>query len=273
MTNQHFARNNGALTFGSLFSGIGGLDLGLERAGLRCAWQVEIDDYPNRVLERHWPDVPRLRDVREAGQHNLSKVDLIAGGFPCQDISSAGRRAGIEGKRSGLWSEFYRIVCELRPRYVLVENVGALLHRGRDGRAAIGRVLGDLAEIGMDAQWECLPAFAFGAPHLRERIFIVAYAGCVHGGVLDRLFTREGDLGIDFQLAGLADWAGVSIDRTNKAATLETALDSLAAPALVSRLDDGLSERLGALKGFGNAVVPQVAQFVGECIQRWDGCQ
>jgi DNA (cytosine-5)-methyltransferase 1 len=96
-------------TFISLFAGIGGMDLGLERTGLRCIAQVEIDDYATRVLERRWPDVPRWRDVRDCGAHNLPSADVICGGFPCQDISEAGKGAGLAGERSGLWREFYRI--------------------------------------------------------------------------------------------------------------------------------------------------------------------
>jgi site-specific DNA-cytosine methylase len=136
-----------AFTFGSLFAGIGGMDLGLERAGLTCRWQVEIDPYCRKVLAKHWPDVPKLEDVRDAGAHNLQPVGLIAGGFPCQDISNAGKRAGIDGERSGLWSEYARIIRELRPRYVLVENVSALLARGfervlgRPGRSVQGLLL------------------------------------------------------------------------------------------------------------------------------------
>lgn len=95
------------IRFGSLFSGIGGIDLGLERAGMQCVWQVEIDEFCRKVLTKHWPDVPKFNDVRECGKHNLEQVDLIAGGFPCQDISNAGKRAGIDGKQSGLWSEFH----------------------------------------------------------------------------------------------------------------------------------------------------------------------
>ena len=141
------------LTFISLFAGIGGIDLGLERAGMQCVTQVEIDDYATRVLEKHWPSVRRLRDVRSAGAHNLPRADVIAGGFPCQDISNDGRGAGIvNGTRSGLWSEFRRIVRELRPSYVFVENVSALLHRGID------TVLGDLAALGFHAEWHCIPA-------------------------------------------------------------------------------------------------------------------
>ena len=127
------------LTFGSLFAGIGGMDLGLERAGMQCKWQVEINPYAQKVLAKHWPHVDRFEDVRAVGARELAPVDLIAGGFPCQDISHAGLRAGIDGERSGLWSEFARLVRELRPRYVLVENVAALLVRG------VERVLGDLA--------------------------------------------------------------------------------------------------------------------------------
>jgi len=158
------------LTHGSLFSGIGGFDLGFERAGIRTLWQVEIDAYCRRVLEKRFPHAKRHSDVRTAGKHNLEWVDIISGGFPCQDISNAGKRAGIDGERSGLWSEYARIICELRPRYVVVENVAALLGRG------IERVLGDLAEIGYDAEWQSIRASDFGAHHRRERIWILAYS-------------------------------------------------------------------------------------------------
>ena len=115
------------LTFGSLFAGIGGFDLGFERAGMACKWQVEIDDYANRVLKKHWPDVHRERDIRQCGKHNLEPVDVICGGFPCQDISYAGLGAGLDGERSGLFFEAVRVVRELRPQIVVLENVAALL--------------------------------------------------------------------------------------------------------------------------------------------------
>ncbi len=115
------------MKFGSLFSGIGGFDLGLERAGMECAWQVEIDEYCLKVLEKHWPSVSRYTDVRECGRDNLEPVDLICGGFPCIDISRAGKKEGINGKDSGLWTEFFRIIGELRPQYAVVENVSDLL--------------------------------------------------------------------------------------------------------------------------------------------------
>jgi len=156
------------LTFGSLFAGIGGFDLGLERAGMRCEWQVEIDPYARAVLAKHWPDVRRHEDVRTfPPPQGEWGVDVICGGFPCQDISVAGKGAGLAGARSGLWYEYARIIGELRPRYVIVENVAALLTRGADV------VLGTLATLGYDAEWHVIPASAVGAPHRRERIWIV----------------------------------------------------------------------------------------------------
>jgi len=161
------------VTFGELFAGIGGFSLGLERAGMTCAWQVEIDPYATAVLNKHWPDVPKHDDVRTfppAHTHTHTQdfsVDLICGGFPCQDISVAGKGAGLTGERSGLWNDFARIIRTVRPRWVVIENVPALTARG------LGTVLGDLAEIGFDAEWHCIPASAVGAPHRRERIWIV----------------------------------------------------------------------------------------------------
>jgi DNA (cytosine-5)-methyltransferase 1 len=164
------------MTFGSLFDGIGGIDLGLERAGWNCEWQVEQDPYALKVLKKVWPAVPKYRDVRYflGGKRwrrcrQAWHVDLICGGFPCQDISNAGKRSGIAGERSGLWSEFARIVRLLRPDYVFVENVPALTIRG------LGTVLGDLAKMGFNAEWGCLPAAAVGAPHARWRLFLVAH--------------------------------------------------------------------------------------------------
>ena len=172
-----------ALTVGSLFSGIGGIDLGLERAGHRTLWFCEVDPFCRRVLRKHWPHVPIYEDIRELRGADIVRPDLLAGGFPCQDLSHAGRRAGIDGERSGLWAEFHRLVREIRPRYVLVENVPGLLNRGME------RVLGDLAGIGYDAEWQSLPAAAFGAPHLRWRVFLLAYPQCAA-----RREEPEGDL-------------------------------------------------------------------------------
>ena len=155
------------ITFGSLFAGIGGIDLGFERCGMECKWQVEINDYAQKVLAKHWPTVHRESDIRECSARNLERVDIIAGGFPCQDISYAGLGAGLDGERSGLFFEAIRLVRELQPRAVVLENVAALLTRGLD------RVLGTLAEIGYDAEWHCIPAAYVGAPHIRDRVFVI----------------------------------------------------------------------------------------------------
>ena len=169
------------MTFGELFAGIGGFSLGLERAGMTCKWQVEIDPYARAVLNKHWPDVPKHDDVRTfppTHTHTHTQdfsVDLICGGFPCQDISVAGKGAGLAGERSGLWNDFARIIRAVRPRWVVIENVPALTARG------LGTVLGDLAEIGFDSEWHCIPASAVGAPHRRERVWIVAHSEGVSG--------------------------------------------------------------------------------------------
>jgi DNA (cytosine-5)-methyltransferase 1 len=163
-----------------LFSGIGGFSLGLERAvsdgeytGFETVAFCEIEDFPRRVLAKHWPDVPCYTDVRELTGARLAAdgigVDVICGGFPCQDISFAGLGAGLAGARSGLFYEIARLVSELGPRFVILENVGALLSRGLDA------VLGTLASLGYDAEWHCIPASALGAPHRRDRVWIIAY--------------------------------------------------------------------------------------------------
>jgi DNA (cytosine-5)-methyltransferase 1 len=156
------------MRFVSLFAGIGGLDLGLERAGMRCVAQVENDPYCVRVLAKHWPGVPRWGDIRDLDPKELPDHDLICGGFPCQPVSLAGARQAQDDPR-WLWPEMFRIVRTVRPRWVLVENVPGLASAG------LGDVLGDLASVGYDAEWQSIPAAAVGAPHLRWRIFIVAY--------------------------------------------------------------------------------------------------
>lgn len=168
----------GKLRVLDLFSGIGGFSLGLERTGgFETVAFCEIEEFPRRVLAKHWPDVRCYPDVRELNvlklrADGISNIDVICGGFPCQDISLAGKGAGLAGERSGLWSEIARLVGELRPRFVLVENVAALLGRG------LGDVLGDLAALGYDAEWHCIPAAALGAAHRRDRVWILAYPQC-----------------------------------------------------------------------------------------------
>jgi DNA (cytosine-5)-methyltransferase 1 len=175
------------LTFGSLFAGIGGFDLGLERAGMVCKWQVEIDPYCRRVLDKHWPDVPKYEDVRNVGSRNLEPVDVICGGFPCQDVSVAGLREGLAGERSGLWFQFHRVLEELAPRWVIVENVPGLLssNGGRDFAA----ILSGLAELGYLSAWRVLDAQYFGVAQRRRRVFIVGHLG--DGRAAQVLFERE----------------------------------------------------------------------------------
>lgn len=172
------------ITVGSVFTGIGGIEYGLERTGgFKTVWQVEIDPFCRRVLEKHWPDVKRYGDIRkchgafaDASSQRLEKqdyVDLICGGFPCQPFSHAGKRKGVSDSR-WLWPEFYRIIREVRPKWVIVENVPGLLSID-SGRVFIG-ILRDFSKIGYDAEWFTLRASDFGAPHRRERVFIVAHS-------------------------------------------------------------------------------------------------
>lgn len=229
------------LTFGSLFSGIGGFDLGFERAGMVCKWQVEIDDYATRVLEKHWPSVQRWRDVRTWPQETTERVDVICGGFPCQDISYAGLGAGLDGERSGLFFEAIRVVRELQPQFVVLENVAALLTRGLD------RVLGTLAEIGFDAEWHCIPSGFFGTHFRRDRVFIVASRSVPCRLRRERFRSRARGSWSEQQFAGLVEH--------------ET---RVCVPAgKMQRVSDGVSNRVDRLRGLGNAVVPQVAEWIG----------
>lgn len=235
------------LTFGSLFAGIGGFDLGLERAGMRCLWQVENDPYATKVLEKHWPKVRRWDDVRTfpPDKWGGAAVDLICGGFPCQDISNAGLRAGIDGERSGLWREFARIIRILRPRFIIVENVSALLIRGID------RVLGNLATIGYDAEWSLFSACSVGASHVRERVFIVAHAN------RDRLEGRERKFN---QSQSESDWLSSICD-----SPFRREREQLPEPVFC-RSVDGIPNRVDRTRCLGNAVVPQVAEWIGRRI-------
>lgn len=271
------------LRFGSLFAGIGGFDLGLERAGFECAWQVEIDGYANRVLETHWPHVRRFRDVRECGARNLSAVDLICGGFPCQPHSLAGKRQGGADERD-LWGEFARIIRELKPRWVLAENVPGLLST-ESGRF-FGRVLRDLAACGYDAEWQCIPAAAFGAPHQRERIWIVAYAQCGWGrqsslaldpaqGPFHPAQREKGTpgLGPSCQAMANSDRTGLPFEGTNGSIPKKPVFGPLGGKwdwwkiePNVDRVVDGLPHRVDRIRCLGNSVVPQVVEWIGRQI-------
>jgi DNA (cytosine-5)-methyltransferase 1 len=244
-----------------LFAGIGGFSLGLERTGgFRTAAFCEIDRKAQKVLNKHWPDVPVFEDVSALTKEKIDEtvgvpIHVITGGFPCQDISLAGRGAGLEGERSGLWFQFHRLIKEVQPRYVFIENVSALRSRGLDA------VVSGLNEIGYDAEWHCLPASAVGAPHQRDRLWIVAYvADPSSKGRQGRLHRwahqeREGELGhlgrcrsVDGQ--PIENWWAVEPD--------------------VGRVAHGVSGRVDRLKQLGNAVVPQIPQLLGEAILGWE---
>jgi len=227
---------------GSLFSGIGGLELGLERAGMQVVWQVESDPFCIKVLEKHWPSVRRFADVKDVGKEELEACDLICGGFPCQPVSNAGAKLAQDDER-WLWPEFARIIGELRPRYALMENVAGLLVRG------MGDVLGDLAALGYDAEWQVLPAAAFGARHRRDRAFILAYSDS---------YRLEGRLG------STQGRRHEPVFRSAPSDPRALRWDITASPFL--RATDGLPNRVDRIKSLGNAVVPQVSEWIGKRI-------
>ena len=175
----------------SLFSGIGGFDLGLERAGMEIVAQVEIDKFCNRILQTRWPNVPRIQDIRDANASNLPRCDLLCGGFPCQDLSVTGKRAGLSGERSGLFWEFIRLARELRPAWLVLENVPGLLssNGGRD----MGAVIGGLEDAGYSCAWRVLDSQWFGVAQRRRRVFIVGHCDARCAGAV--LFEPEGGAG------------------------------------------------------------------------------
>ena len=241
----------GKLKVLDLFSGIGGFSLGLERTGgFETVAFCEIDPFCRKVLAKHWPNVRQYEDVRKLTADTLARdgigVDVITGGFPCQDISCAGRQAGIgAGTRSGLWSEIFRLASELSPSYVFVENVPNLLSGPSEQPGGwFGRILGDLASLGYDAEWHCVPASYVGAPHIRDRVWIVAHPDVQenHIGSLGKVFTRRG------------------LPRGNSSSPWGTAM-----PA-ISRMGDGVPGELDRLGALGNAVVPQIPELIGRAI-------
>lgn len=233
------------MTVGSLFAGIGGFDLGFERAGFEVKWQVEIDPFCRAVLAKHWPDVRRYEDVRTVD--GLEPVDVLCAGFPCQDISSNNQyKRGIGGEKSGLWRQVVRVVrlLEPKPTYLVLENVSDLLVRG------MGVVLRDLANVGFDAEWECLPAAVFGLPQPRWRVLIVAYprrGGCE---VSDERFSSGPFAGIRFDGDGLAQAEHAAAEGARRVCGMDAGLS-------------GTVDRVGAL---GNSVSPVVTEWIARRI-------
>jgi len=255
----------------SLFSGIGGLELGFERAGMTVVGQVEIDPYCRRVLAKHWPEVPRHDDIRTCIEWWRGEprpvVDLVSGGFPCQPVSVAGQRLAQADPR-WLWPAYHAVVRTLRPRWVLVENVPGLLAAG------MGDVLGDLAGIGYDAEWDRVPAAFVGAPHIRGRIFIVAYPATVaHAeSVGEPLWPTSGERpgrsasgGDDVaDASGGRHWPPPRVLRPGR----DSPLNGRRWPTEpdVGRVAHGIPSRVDRVTALGNAVVPQVAEHIGQLI-------
>ena len=263
-----------------LFAGIGGFTIGLERAGFDTAAFCEIDPYAQKVLRKNWPGVPIYDDVRTITAERLASdgigVDVITGGFPCQDISVSGNQAGIQdGTRSGLWSECARLLGELRPRYAIFENVTNLLNG--HGGDWFKRVLWDISQIGYDAEWHCIPASELGAHHHRDRIWIIAYPRGEYGRDNGQLATDQAQrtqsaikssairedvaypnstqcqrrclsVGIQSQYANISGASGWSVE-----------------PSL-GRVANGIPSRSHRLKCLGNAVVPPIPELIGRAI-------
>jgi DNA (cytosine-5)-methyltransferase 1 len=234
-----------------LFSGIGGFSLGLGRAGMQTVAFCEIDPFCRRVLRKHWPDVPIYGDVRNLNAKRLQadgirQIDVICGGFPCQDISAANKNGeGLRGKRSGLWQEYASLIEEIKPRFAIIENVANLRSRG------LGRILGDLRRIGYDAEWHIVPATAIGAVHERKRVWIIAYpCGDRIYGCLSQPFSRQPAFSWLKNVRGIED--------LRKRSALYT--------PMLCRADDGVRDRVDRLKGLGNAVLPQIAERIGKSI-------
>lgn len=241
------------MKLGSLFSGIGGLDLGFERAGFEIAYQVEIDPFCRQVLRKHWPNTRIYEDVTKLDFTKMQPVEGLIGGFPCQPVSIAGQRKGVDDSR-WLWPEFAKAIRLVRPKFVCFENTTGLLTVDRGWR--FREILADLAALGFDAEWQMLSAAAFGAPHLRERTFLVAYPNEIGCG---RSVFRVPD-------------------GENREALLSQALPAgLGGPGFwellpsprICRNYDGIPQGRNRNRALGNAVVPQVAEFVARLIREF----
>jgi len=244
------------LVHGSLFSGIGGFELGAEYSGIQTLWNCEIEPFQRSILKQQFPNTMQYEDIRKL--KNPPKVNIISGGFPCQDISSAGGGAGITGEKSGLWAEMYRICREVRPEYIIIENSPNLTIRGFE------RVLCNLSEIGYDAEWQCLRGTDFGMPHFRNRIYCIAYNLQTRRSRTSQvIFTNKGNLGKHFEPYmpndGDAIWTAREYAKTGRL-VLHKPKDS--------RNDDELSRQMDRIASLGNAVMPVISHYLFECIKR-----
>ena len=269
------------MRYGSLFSGVGGFDLGFDRAGMECAWQVERDPFCLKVLSKHWPEVRKYEDVHNVGKHNLSAVDLIVGGFPCQPHSKAGQRRGADDDRN-LWPEYRRIIDELRPAWVVAENVPGIR------TTILDDVLTDLESMGYSTGTLIIPACGVEAPHRRDRVFILAHNGSIglgqgrglraaipqkkrrgrfdHGGITgnERMGACEG-CGEDW-----CNWHGKHREDCGCPDPWDESDDPsfgwFAAEPRVVRMANGIPFGVDRRRALGNAVVPQLAEWLGRRI-------
>lgn len=234
------------LTHGSLFSGIGGFELGAEMAGIDTLWNCEIEKFQGEILKNKFPHAERFTDITKTT--GLRYVDIISGGFPCQDISVAGKREGIKGKRSGLWSEMYRIIWEVRPKYVIIENSPALTISGLE------QVLCDLSKIGYNAEWQCLSGTDFGIQQSRERLYCIAYSNEVNGkrSMQESVFRKPYLSGQYTRV--YPGW------RTRQ---------SIPSPRFTGK-SNGVPDRVDRTECIGNAVQPIIAHYLFECIKIFD---
>jgi len=271
-----------------LFSGIGGFALGAYWAGFKCDkhYYSEIEKYPAELYQLRFPDSIALGDITKIDFESLKDGNdwIITGGFPCQDISVAGKGAGIEGSRSGLWFEYWRAIRILRPRFAIIENVGAITIRGLD------RVLGSLAEIGYDAEWQDIRAEDMGAPHRRERIWIVANPSSLGRSTgfnnereyenniseireteKDKQSGNFGKRGIEQVCTDTREISNPSIQRLqgqkskrkrSEQPGLSDECNWWSTESDVGRLANGVPRRMDKLKGLGNSIVPQIAQVL-----------
>lgn len=233
------------IRIGSLFSGIGGFELGVERALHRAGYkpetlfQVEQNKFCQRVLKKHWPQAERFNDIRDVGRHNLPNVDVLLGGFPCIDISIAGKERGIKnGKKSNIWFEMLRVISELRPRIVVIENTANIVRVGGP------LVVGGLTNIGYDSEWTIVSAAELGAPHIRRRWFCVA---------TDPERTRT-------QIQAKGNESSIKMPRSASAYRSFWSKGQTESPVCLR--DNGISTRLDRFTALGNAIVPQCSEYV-----------
>lgn len=244
------------ITVGSLFAGIGGFDLGLARAGMDIKWQVEIDDFCNKVLAKHWPEVKRYRDVKEVGKHNLEPVDLICGGFPCQPFSHAGKRRGKEDHRY-LWPEMFRIIKEVKPRWIIGENVIGFFTMG------IEQSIANLEAIGYEvAPPFIIPACAIDSDQRRYRVWIIAHAKGLRWNEMVNDKQK--------QCPPINNESFKSFRRCCLDLHLAMEPNFNSPGSGIRRNDDGVSSGVDRLKCLGNAIVPQVVVPIMQAIKEID---